>query len=111
MNSRVHESTDSLQAEFSPAQIEYLSSLHFINTIDKHLKVISSVNVLGKAMNTVPRITLLLEVFYDNHQVGDLSFDLHNYSFDDIVTTAQRIRDNEFILQEIDNFLSGDVVE
>ena len=62
-------------------------------------------------MHSTPRVKLVLEIFYDNHQSGNISFDLHNYEYDDIVNIAQNIRDNDFILQEVDNYLSGDVGE
>jgi hypothetical protein len=101
----------SIQTTFSQAQIEYLSSLHFINKVDHHLKLLSSVKVINPAENTPPRVILELEIFYDNHQTGTLSFDLHNYGYEDIIGIAQNVRSNEFILQEVDNFLSGDVVE
>lgn len=99
------------QSNLSQAQIEHLSSLHFINKIDNHLRLLSSIKVVNAATNGPLRIMLNLEIFYDNHQTGSLSFDLHNYAYEDIVGLAQNIRGNEFILQEVDNFLSGDVVE
>ena len=62
-------------------------------------------------MNAPLRVMLQLEIYYDNQQTGGLSFDLHNYEYADIIAIAQNIRSNDFILQEVDNFLSGDVVE
>ena len=96
---------------FSQAQIDSLSSLHFINKIDQHLRIISSINLSNIKTNAVPHIMLVLEIYYENHQMGDLSFNLHNYEYEDIIAIAKNIRSNEFILQEVDNFLSGDVVE
>ena len=102
---------NSRQSDFSQAQIEHLSSLHFINKIDHHLRILSSVKLVRGTQTTPPRIILALDIFYDNHQTGSLSFDLHNYEYDDIIAVAQNIRGNEYILHEIDNFLSGDVIE
>ena len=99
------------QSGFSQAQIEYLSSLYYINNIDHHLRIISSVKVISTTMHTAPLVKLMLEIFYDNHQSGNISFDLRNYEYDDIVSIAQNIRDNDFILQEVDNYLSGDAGE
>lgn len=104
-------SISSNQTIFNQTQIDYLSSLHFINTIDHHLRILSSIKLISAAMNTPPRVMLQLEIYYDNHQTGSLSFDLHNYGYADIIAVAQNIRSNDFILQEVDNFLSGDVVE
>lgn len=102
---------ESNQTNLSEAQIDHLSSLHFINKVDRHLRLISSVKVIKGKEDYPARITLYLEIFYDNLQTGNLSFDLHNYEYEEIVGLAQDIRSNEYILQEVDNFLSGDVVE
>lgn len=102
---------DSIQSGFSQLQLERLASTHFINTIDHHLRVMSSIKVIVGNDANVPRIMLALDIFYDNHQTGSLSFDLHNYEYEEIIEVAQNIRGNEFILHEIDNFLAGDVIE
>jgi len=99
------------QINLSQTQIDHLSSLHFINKIDRHLRLLSSIRIVNGKESNPTRITLNIEIFYDNHQTGSLSFDLHNYEYEDIVGLAQNIRSNEYILQEVDNFLSGDVVE
>jgi len=99
------------QKIFNQTQIDHLTSLHFINTIDHHLRILSSVKLISVAMNAPLRVMLQLEIYYDNQQTGGLSFDLHNYEYADIIAIAQNIRSNDFILQEVDNFLSGDVVE
>lgn len=99
------------QIGFSQKQIDHLASLHFINPIDQHLRIISSIKIISDKIITSPRIILELEIYYDNHHTGDLSFNLHNYEYEDIITIVQNIRGNEYILHEVDNFLSGDVVE
>jgi hypothetical protein len=43
--------------------------------------------------------------------VDTLSFDLHNYEYDEIIHLIKNIRGNEFLLQEVDNLLGGDIVE
>ena len=96
---------------FSQQQIDHLSSLHRINQIDENLKVISSVKVITLAANLPPRVLLALEIYFYNRKVDTLSFNLHNYKYEDIVDIAQNVRSNEFLLQEIDNFLAGDIVE
>jgi hypothetical protein len=99
------------QIVFSQKQIDTLSSSHFINRIDDHLKIVSSIDVVSIAEHAPPRILLLLEIYYNNNRVDTLSFDLNNYEYDDIIHLAKNIRDNEFLLQEVDNFLGGDIVE
>lgn len=92
---------------FSQDQIDYLSSLHFINNIDAHLRIVSSISIAETADESTLRITLELEIYYDDQRVDTLSFDLHHYGYDDIVDIVQNIRSNEFLLQEVDNYLSG----
>lgn len=99
------------QISLNKEQIEYLTSLRFINNIDQHLRILSSVNVITDTMHSPTRVLLILEIYYDNDKTGNLSFDLHNYDYEDMIELAQNVRDSEFILQEIDNFLSGDVIE
>ena len=94
---------------FSQEQIDQLSSLHFINQIDDHLRVVSNVNVVAVAEHRPRRVMLALDIFYDNHNVDTLGFNLHNYAFAEIIQIAKDIRSNEFILQAIDNLLAGDI--
>lgn len=102
---------DSDQIRYSQAQIDYLSSQHFINKIDQHLRIVSSIRILIHAPDTAPTVILKIDIYYDNHQSGSLSFNLHNYEYEEILAIAKNIRGNEFILHEVDNLLSGDVVE
>ena len=92
---------------FSAEEMEYLSSLHFINQIDSHLRIVSNVKVLTPPEPLPPRVVLLLELLYDNRRVDTLSFDLHNYGYEDIIHVAQNLRDNEYLMYEVDNFLAG----
>lgn len=102
---------ESDQIHYSQAQIDYLSSQHFINKIDHHLRIISSIRIVNNTVNTEPNVILKIDIYYDNHQSGSLSFNLHNYEYEEILTIAKNIHSNEYILHEIDNLLSGDVVE
>lgn len=99
------------QTHYSQAQIEYLSSQHFINKIDHHLRIISSIKVINHVENAAPQVIMKIDIYYDNHQSGSLSFNLHNYEYEEILSIAKNIRGNEYILHEVDNLLSGDVVE
>lgn len=102
---------DSDHIRYSQEQIDYLSSQHFINTIDQHLRIVSSIRITRHSVNSAPSASLRLDIYYDNHQSGNLSFNLHNYEYEEILAIAKNIRGNEFILHEVDNLLSGDVVE
>jgi hypothetical protein len=96
---------------YSQAQIDSLLSQHFINKIDHHLRIISSIRIVNLATSSEPNVILNIDIYYDNHQSGSLSFNLHNYEYEEILAIAKDIRANEYILHEVDNFLSGDVVE
>ena len=96
---------------FTPGEIEKLSSLHFINRIDEYMKIVSSLKIKSDSTDNPPRVMLMLDIFYHDDKVDSLSFDLHNYEFNEIVEIATNIRSNEFILQEVENFLGGDIVE
>ena len=94
---------------FSKEQIKYLSSLHFINRIDDHLKSVNNVNIVDTTDTSPARVILVLELYYDDNKVDMLTFDLHNYYYEDIIEVAKDIRSSEFIMQEVDNFLSGSI--
>ncbi|WP_455220763.1 hypothetical protein [Kaarinaea lacus] len=93
----------------SQEQIQHLSSLRFINRIDNHLNIVSGVRI-SAATDSIPHhVYLLLDIYYDDEQIEKLSFNLHNFAYEDIVYIARNIRSNEFILHEVDNILSGDI--
>jgi hypothetical protein len=94
---------------FSQEQVEYLSSLKFINKIDEHLRIVSAIKIVPVADGYPPRVVLILEIYYDDQKIDKLSFDLHGYDYEDIVELARNIRSSEFILQEVDNLLAGDI--
>jgi hypothetical protein len=90
---------------FSAEEVDYLSSLHFINQIDSHLRIVTNVRILPG--QEPPRVVLLLELIYDNERVDTLSFDLHNYGYEDIIHVARNVSDNEYLMYEVDTFLAG----
>jgi hypothetical protein len=94
---------------FNEDQIQHLSSLRFINRIDEHLNIVSGVKISTTTDNIPPHVLLLLDIYYDDEQLEKLSFNLHNFNYEDIVYVARNIRSNEFILQAVDNLLSGDI--
>lgn len=94
---------------FSEEQIQHLSSIRFINRIDEHLNIVSGVKISAATANGPYHIHLLLDIYYDDQQIETLSFNLHNFSYEDIVYVARNIRSNEFILHEVDNLLSGGI--
>lgn len=100
-------STSEQSSLFNEEEVEHLQSLKFINVVDEHLKVISGVDVMQNPSLDSQRVILKLDIFYDNHAITPITFDLHHYSYDEIVDIARNIRDNEFILTEIDMALAS----
>lgn len=94
---------------FSQDQIDHLSSLRFFNVIDDRLRIVSAVRIVVDDNNVVLRVLLILEMYYDGDRVSGLSFNLHNYNYDEIVNEAKNIRSNNYIMREVDNFLAGDI--
>ncbi|AOV16053.1 hypothetical protein BJI67_02285 [Acidihalobacter aeolianus] len=92
---------------FTQQEIDELSALHFINQIDAHLRVVSKIRIAADTGDHPPRVILLLELLYDKSRVDKLSFDLHNHSYADIIEVARNVGDNEYLMCEIDNLLSG----
>ena len=95
--------------KFSQEQIEHLTSIRFINRIDEHLNIVAGVRISAVTANAPYHVHLLLDIYYDDQQIEKLSFNLTNFSYEDIVYAARNIRSNEFILQEVDTVLSGDI--
>lgn len=93
----------------TPSQIEHLSSLRYINKIDELIKIVSSVEVLDDAQQHGNSVLLVLDIFIDDKQIDRMSFNLHNYDYDEIVELAQHIRHNDYILRAVDTALAGDV--
>ena len=96
---------------FTDEQLKHLSMLHHINHIDANLRVVASINFAKTGDDAPPRVILVLVIYYQNKKVDTLTFDINNYEYEEIVDLVQNIRGNEFLLQEIDNFLAGDVAE
>ncbi|WP_150047397.1 MULTISPECIES: hypothetical protein [Methylomonas] len=93
----------------SPSQIEHLSSLRYINNIDEHMRIVSSVKVLDNAHQHDNLVLLLLDIFIDDKQIDQMSFNLHNYAYEEIVDLARNIRGNDYILRAVDTALAGDI--
>jgi len=93
----------------SPSQIEHLSSLRYINAIDEHMRIVSSVQVRDVAHQDDTLALLILDIFIDDKQIDRMSFNLHNYAYEEIIELARHIRDNEYILRAVDTALAGDI--
>ncbi len=52
---------------------------------------------------------LVIDIFIDDKQIDKMSFNLHNYAYEEIIELAQHIRNNDFILRAVDTALAGDI--
>jgi hypothetical protein len=99
----------SVETMLNQAQIDHLSTLCFINKIDEHVNIVSAVRISTADEGVPVRTLLVLEIYFLGDKVSEMSFDLHNYDYDDIVTVAKNLRSNDFIMQAVDNHLAGDI--
>lgn len=59
--------------------------------------------------NTAPEEWVLhLQMLYDGDAAGQLSFQLHGYTRPEAETIARTLKDNAFIMREIDEYLWGE---
>lgn len=93
----------------TPTQVEHLASLRYINTIDEHMRIVSSVKVLDNAHQHDNSALLVIDIFIDDKQIDKMSFNLHHYAYEEIVALAQDIRNNDYILRTVDTALAGDI--
>lgn len=77
----------------------------FINKIDRHLRVIVEV----KQRQVVGQHALSLIIYFQQENMGSLEFTLHGYSNEDIHALACNIKDNAFLMKEIDDYLCSDI--
>jgi len=94
---------------YTDEEIEHLSSVHFINKIDIHLKSVASMTVIPPENNIPEYVTLSLEIYYEGSKVDTMTFNLQNYDYQDVLQVAKNIHTNQYILQEVDNLLAGDI--
>lgn len=93
----------------TPTHIEHLSSLRYINNIDEHMRIVASVKVLDDAHQHDNSVLLVLDIFFDDKQIDKMSFNLHNYAYEEIIELAQHIRNNDYILRAVDAALAGNI--
>ena len=80
-----------------------MDPIHHISKIDPQLRVFSE--VWDGALENQYRMRLTL--FYQCQSLGRLDFTLSGYGEPDVATLAQNIQSNEFLMREIDEYLSG----
>lgn len=95
----------------SEEQMQDLSAIRYINRIDDKVTIIAEVEACDNPR--VPTddewVTLFLQVFYEGQKMARLSYNLINYNYDEIIYTAKNIKENAYILREVDNYLAGDI--
>jgi len=100
--------SDEIPTSDATTLAQQFNSFRYINRIDRALKVVAS---LHPATNPGGPIELRTKIYYHGDYIAILNFFLHDYSVAEAMEVAQNIRNNEYILQAIDQYLAGDVVE
>ena len=92
-----------------PEQIEDLVSTSFLNKVDEKLSIISEIRVPDRStyQGDDELVLLYLNIFYEGEKLTNLSFNLINHEYEDIIRTAKNIGSNAFLLREVDEYLSG----
>ncbi len=73
------------------------------------MRIVSSIKVFDVAHQHDNPVLLVLDIFIDDKQIDRMSFNLHNYDYEEIKELAQHIRDNDYILRAVDTALAGDI--
>ena len=86
-----------------------LGSMKMLNIIDEQIRVMAEYvpREPVDASGTVEIVVLVLYVFYQDEPITKLSFNLRDYDYEELQDIARNIRDNEFIMYELDLALSG----
>jgi len=92
-------------------QINNLMSLKFINIIDNDIRVLTEFDIkyLPAKPSVVGRIIFILNIFFKGDKLSQLSFDLQNYDYEELIEIAKNIKSNDFIMYELDTYLAGDI--
>lgn len=90
-------------------QIDELVGTSFLNKIDNRLTIISEIRVPEKNsyQDSDELVLLYLNIFYEGEKITNLSFNLVNHEYEDILGIARNISSNAFVLREVDEYLSG----
>lgn len=85
-----------------------ISSMRFLNIIDDQIRVM--VEFVHKGVvddqDGAELVVMVLFLFYQDEPLTKLSFNLRNYDFDELQDIGKNIRNNEFIMNELDMALS-----
>lgn len=82
-----------------------MEPIRHISKIDRQLRVLSEV-WQGKMDN---QYLLRLTLMYQDHNMGRLDFTLNGYGEPDVANLAQNIQSNDYLMREIDDYLSGEI--
>ena len=82
-----------------------MDTLNLITTLERQLKAHIRLNPTpGEESNW----KLEIELFYQGHPAGRTSFNLHGYTQAEAENVARTVKDNHFMMREIDEYLWGE---
>ncbi|HMW49613.1 MAG TPA: hypothetical protein PKD17_17075 [Cellvibrionaceae bacterium] len=82
-----------------------MEPIRHISKIDRQLRVLSEVWEGKMDKQYLLRLTLM----YQDHNMGRLDFTLNGYGEPDVANLAQNIQSNDYLMREIDDYLSGEI--
>lgn len=87
-----------------------LEPFHFIAQLEGNLKAMVQLHPVAIAAQEgeLRHWRLDIDLFYDGDTAGKTSFNLHGYSRQEAEAVARNIRNNAFLMKEIDEFLWGE---
>jgi len=83
---------------------------HYITQLERNLKAAVQLRPAGFDAQTseLQHWRLEITLFYDGNPAGKTSFNLHGFSRDEAEYVARNIRDNAYVMKEIDEYLWGE---
>ncbi|MFK4752972.1 MULTISPECIES: hypothetical protein [Oceanospirillaceae] len=81
-----------------------ITSSHYLLQLEGKLRAIIELKPTSESDNWL----LFVHMSYDGDTAGTTSFNLYGYSRDEAETLAANLKDNAFLMKEIDDYLWGE---
>jgi len=82
-----------------------MDTLNLISQLERNLKALIKLN---PATDQVNNWRLEIQLFYQGHPAGNTSFNLHGYTQEEAENIARTVKDNPYMMREIDDYLWGE---
>jgi hypothetical protein len=82
-----------------------MDTLNLISQLERNLKALIKLN---PSPDQPSDWKLDIQLFYQGHPAGNTSFNLHGYTQEEAENIARTVKDNPFMMREIDDYLWGE---